>query len=569
MGDEPKAPPKCHLALAKGALVVQGPVNARMYDTIATLPGKRRRVDGILYIQATEENLNHILGRHPDIEMESKIRALLDNFQEQNKKNQAEAEKQRKEAKLETENFPFKSTPYTHQLNDFVRYAREKLIALFYEMGAGKTKVTLDLAAYKYSIGEIDTLIVIAPNGVHRQWVTEQLAEHLPDFTNYKAFFLQSGKRRSGRDNFEEVYDYEEGLRVFTFNVECFASQTGQKALLRIMSSSNKVMMIIDESTKIKNHKAKRTQFILKTGEKAVVRGILNGTPVTQGVQDLFSQMLFLDDKILGSQNYYVFQHKYLVMGGYENRSVVGYRNLEEIQTRVDKVASRILKEDCLDLPEKIFVDREIDMSEEQWRVYDEIREDFITTLKDGTELTVAEAMARVIKLQQVLCGHVKTPDGTKRIGDSRAKEVVEIMSEAPGKMIIWHRFIEDAEMIKEALADAGIKFAHYTGSSDERAEAIQKFRDEEDCRAFIANPQSASTGLNLTVATCAIWYSPSFSLSDYLQANDRCHRIGQHYPVTYIHLKVPKTIDGKVLSALRRKQELAHTVIDLRDLML
>ena len=572
MYDDQKGATGPRLAVVKGALTLEGGVSGKMYDTLATLPGKRRRVDNVLYIQATEDNLFHILARHPEINRDNKVAALIENFEEIRRKKQIEAERQRRDAVLETENFPFKSEPYMHQKEAFSRFCRAEYFALFFEMGAGKTKCLLDIAAYKYSIGEIDTLVIIAPNGVHRQWVTEQLGDHLPDFTHYKGYFHTSSKRKKNRDNFNEVYDYEEGLRVFTFNIESLASETGKKTLSHVMDSSGKVMLVVDESTKIKSHRAKRTQFILKAGEKAVCRAILDGTPITQGVQDLFSPCLFLSEKVLGISNYYVFQNRYLVMGGYEGRQILRYKNVEEIQERVDAISMRVLKEDCLDLPDKIFIDREVEPSDEQWRIYNEIKEDFLTVMEDGTEITVTEAMTRVMKMQQVLCGHIKDGEGrTIRIDDSRAREVVEIMNEGAGKTIVWCRFTEDTNIIMQLLTEAKIGHVRYTGqeNADEKRAAIEKFRNDPDCLVFIANPMAAGTGLNLTVANTAIWYSPSFSLGDYLQANDRCHRIGQHFPVTYIHLKAPKTIDGKILNALHRKQDVARTVMDIREMFL
>ena len=224
--------------------------------------------------------------------------------------------------------FKFKTKPFAHQLKVFLESRRKRNFALLMEQGTGKTKVALDTAAYLYLNGKIDTLVVIAPNGVHRAWVNKEIPIHMA--CKHKATFYSAQMKKTQQENFDAVLEYKDGLRIFSFNVEAFTSLVAQKAMMKVLKN-NKVMMVVDESSKIKTPGAKRTKLITFFGRSAVCRRILTGTPITKGPEDLFAQFKFLNPDILGFTAFYKFRARYCIMGGFENRQIIAYQNIEEL----------------------------------------------------------------------------------------------------------------------------------------------------------------------------------------------------------------------------------------------
>jgi SNF2 family DNA or RNA helicase len=454
--------------------------------------------------------------------------------------------------------FKFKTKPFAHQLKVFMESRRKRNFALLMEQGTGKTKVALDTAAYLYLNGKIDTLVVIAPNGVHRNWVNKEVPIHMA--CDYKATFYSAQMKKTQQENFDAVLEYKDGLRIFSFNVEAFTSTVAQKAMMKVLKN-NKVMMVVDESSKIKTPGAKRTKLITFFGRSAVCRRILTGTPVTKGPEDLFAQFKFLNPDILGFTAFYKFRARYCIMGGFENRQIVAYQNTEELTEKVKQSSYRVLKKDCLDLPAKIYQRHYVSMSKAQEKLYNEIKRDFITEL-NGNEIQAPEAITRLLRLQQILCGWFPTEHSIEPIDkiNLRLKGLEEVLSNITGKVIIWARFRADLKAIEGLLGSQAVSY-HGGVSDDDREEAVSRFQNDDKVRYFISNPQAGGTGLTLTAAEYAIYYSNSFDLEQRLQSEDRCHRIGTTGNVTYIDIECQKSIDTKIIKALRDKKNLADII--------
>jgi len=454
--------------------------------------------------------------------------------------------------------FKFKTKPFAHQLKVFMESRRKRNFALLMEQGTGKTKVALDTAAYLYLNGKIDTLVVIAPNGVHRNWVNKEVPIHMA--CDYKAVFYSAQMKKEQQENFDAVLKYKDGLRIFSFNVEAFTSLVAQKTMMKVLKN-NKVMMVVDESSKIKTPGAKRTKLITFFGRSAVCRRILTGTPVTKGPEDLFAQFKFLNPDILGFTAFYKFRARYCIMGGFENRQIIAYQNTEELTENVEKSSYRVLKKDCLDLPDKIYQRHYVSMSKAQEKLYNEIKRDFITEL-NGNEIQAPEAITRLLRLQQILCGWFPTEHSIEPIDkiNLRLKGLEEVLSNITGKVIIWARFRADLKAIEGLLGDKAVSY-HGGVSDDDREEAVNRFQNDDEVRYFISNPQAGGTGLTLTAAEYVIYYSNSFDLEQRLQSEDRCHRHGTTTNVTYIDIECQKSIDTKIIKALRDKKNLADII--------
>ena len=319
----------------------------------------------------------------------------------------------------------------------------------------------------------------------------------------------------------------------------------------------------MDESSRIKHPGALRTKAILKFGQMASYRRILTGTPITKGAEDLYSQFRFLDPYILKHDSFYSFRARYCVMGGFESKQVVAYQNLSELTRNIEGHSFRVLKRDCLDLPDKIYQRHPVELSKNQRRLYDQMRKEFVAEM-DGERVDSPLALTRILRLQQIVCGWFPGDDGVKAIDEKknpRLEALLDIISNIDSsKVIIWSRFRADQKVLECALKQLSVSY-HGGVPNDERATAVKRFQEDPDVRFFIGNPATAGLGLNLTAASYAIYYSNSFDLETRLQSEDRCHRIGTKNNVTYIDLEAPRTVDSKIIKALRAKKSVADLV--------
>lgn len=470
---------------------------------------------------------------------------------------------------IESFNFPFKTEPFEHQKRAFFISKDKKNFGYFMEMGTGKSKVLIDNIAYLYSKGEIDAAVIVAPNGVHRQWVEEQLPAHMPEWVEYDSMFYKAGDKKIVQ-RISEMVDKKGILRIFTFNCDCFSRKEGTN-LIKTVLHKTKAMLALDESTRFKTPGSLRTKNALSAAPMAWYRRILSGAPVTKGIEDLYSQMKFLDPDILGFNSFYTFRNKYCILGGWEGRQIVGYKNVEELQKRIAGHSFRVTKSECLDLPEKIYTTRTVELSKEQKICYDQLKEDYFTMV-DGKVVDATMAITRLMRMQQVICGMLPIisedtleTTGYKDLESNRLKLCIELVQEAEGKIIIWSRFVRNINQIELELKKLGIDCVTYYGdvSNQKRAENIKRFKEHPDCKVFIAQPASGGTGLNLAVANTVIYYSNDFNADTRWQSEDRAHRIGQKSNVTYIDIIAEKTIDRKIMKALRDKKSVADLVID------
>ena len=330
--------------------------------------------------------------------------------------------------------------------------------------------------------------------------------------------------------------------------------------------------MAIDESTTIKNPNAKRTKNILLLGKHAQYRRILTGSPVTKSPLDLYSQCAFLDEQLLGHVSYYTFRNRYAVMvdrnfGGRRVQIVGSYQRLDELEEILKEFSYRVQKKDCLDLPKKIFINRTVELTPEQKSAYATMKSAALAQLK-GKMATAPHVLTQLMRLHQITCGHLKSDDGEiTNFKHNRIEELIDVIDEMEGKVIIWANYVHDIEEItKELEKEYGEGcVAQYYGqvSSEDRQKAIKDFQDPKSkVKYFVGNTQTGGYGITLTAASNVIYYSNSYDLEKRLQSEDRAHRIGQHKPVTYVDLIAEKTVDEKIIKALRKKINIASTVM-------
>ncbi len=253
-------------------------------------------------------------------------------------------------------------------------------------------------------------------------------------------------------------------------------------------------------------------------------------------------------------------------MGSHSFQQIIGYRNLSELTDKLAGFSYRVTKEDALDLPPKIYTTREVALTDEQCRHYNSLKSAAIALLEDGELVTASEVMTKLLRMQQVLCGHLKTDDGELvEVKSNRLQAMLDTVEEMTGKVIIWSRFRYDIKAIVAALSKvhgSGSVVSYFGDTTDEqRQDAITSFQ-KGDARFFVGNPQTAGYGLTLTAANNVIYYANDYNLETRMQSEDRCHRIGQNKSVLYVDLVVPGTVDINIAKSLQGKINLAGATL-------
>ena len=468
-------------------------------------------------------------------------------------------------------NYKFKTKPYEHQLKALERSWDKEYFAYFMEMGTGKTKVLIDNLAMLYDKGKVNGALIIASKGVVGTWYNNELPNHLPDHIEQITVLWKSNITKKQQEDLDTLFSEGEGLHILIMNVEALSTDKGLKFAEKFLSC-HETLIAIDESTTIKNPGAKRTKNIVALGKAAKYRRILTGSPVTKSPLDLFSQCAFLHEELLESGSYYSFKNRYAVMkphnfGGRRVQLVHSYQRLDELADILKGFSYRVLKEDCLDLPDKVYIKREVELSKEQKEAYSTMKSAALASLK-GKMATAPHVLTQMMRLHQITCGHLKNDDGTTTdLKNGRIDELIDRLDVVEGKVIIWANYIHDIEaLVKTISKEYGEEtVVQYYGktSSDDRAKAIKSFQDPKSkVKYFIGNPQTAGYGITLTEAGTVVYFSNGYDLEKRLQSEDRAHRIGQKKSVTYVDFIAPKTVDEKIVKALRNKIDIASQVM-------
>lgn len=473
-------------------------------------------------------------------------------------------------------NYKFKTKPYAHQLTALEKSWNKENFAYFMEMGTGKTKVLIDNVAMLYDKGKIDGVLIVAPKGVVKTWYEQELPTHLPDHIENVSILWQPNITKTQQEKLESLFEIESALHILVMNVEALSTDKGVKFANKFINS-HKALMAIDESTTIKTPTAKRTKNIIGIGQHAKYKRIMTGSPITKNPLDLYTQCEFLDPWLLDFSSYYAFRNRYAEMKtmhvhGRSIQVVDKFQNLGELSDTVKQFSYRVLKEDCLDLPPKVFIKRHVALTPEQKKVYEQMKKAAMAVL-NGKVTTTMTVLTQLMRLHQITCGYVTADDGTvQAVESNRLNELMSILEDTDGKVIIWANYQTSVSDIMKALTKkyGANSFVHYYGLTpqEDRQDNIRKFQNDPECRFIIGTPQTGGYGITLTQANTVIYYSNSYDLEKRLQSEDRAHRIGQKKTVTYIDLISEDTVDEKIVKALRDKINIASEVMgeELKD---
>lgn len=469
-----------------------------------------------------------------------------------------------------TSNFEHGLPPMKHQREVFQQSKDMRYFALWWEMGTGKSLTLIDTFNWLYLKGEIDGVIIISDKGAYLNWPITEIPKCMSPMYKTRISVWSSAKQVPDLVGEDDVLD------ILVMNVEAFS---GDRALAHAerFIKSHYTLIAVDEATSIKNIKSERTKNLIKLARKCDYRRILTGTPIVQSPLDVYAQCEFLEPGLLGHRTFVGFRSEYAEMrrmtfGSRSFDQIVGYRNLDKLTKKLESFSSRILKKDCLDLPEKIYEIVYVEQTTEQKKLYDDLKTYAMSQFEQGL-LTSTSAITTINKLHQINCGHVKLDDGMIiDIPNNRISQLSVLLEKIPGKVLIWCAFQRDVELILKHLGQSQESYpVHYYGKSspDDRARALELFTNDPKCLWFVGTAATGGKGLTLIQATSTIYYSNSDSAEDRWQSEDRNHRKGQTNQVTYHDLVVPGTVDEKILKALKRKEDLAFQVLDkFRDLI-
>ena len=467
-------------------------------------------------------------------------------------------------------NYKFKTKPYEHQITALEKSWNKEVFAYFMEMGTGKSKVLIDNISMLYDKGKINAALIVAPKGVYQNWYDTEVPVHMVDHIEKNMVLWKANINKKQQSKLSTLFEETHKLKLLIMNVEAFSTKKGLDFASSFLNS-HQTLMAIDESTTIKNPDAKRTKNIVALGKAAKYRRILTGSPVTKSPLDLYKQCEFLDEFLLDHASYYSFRTRYAVMktanfGGRSVQIVVAYRNLAELSEKLSPFSYRCLKEDCLDLPDYTYTKRIIQLTPEQQKIYNQMKQVALAQL-DGKMMTTQSAMVQLMRLHQITCGHFTADDGSiKKIKNDRLSTLVDILQEVENKAVIWAHYRNDIASIIEAVEKTFGKDSYVTyygdTTNEERQNAIKQIQDPNSkVRFIIGTPQTGGYGITLTGANTMVYYANGYDYEKRIQSEARINRAGQTKKMTYIDIIAEKTIDEKIVKALRNKMNIATKI--------
>lgn len=478
--------------------------------------------------------------------------------------------------------------PFSHQIAATLRVVDKVAYALLMEMGTGKTKVLIDDFAMRVEANEAADLLIVAPTGVYRGWEKEW-RDHAPEWLVERALVARwwSGGGVQHRRALEQFLRAKSRPRVFLVNAEALSSvQEAAEACKIFLTSRTKQSGTIgvDESTLMRDPSSNRTSTIMELRPLATHRRIATGLPTPRSPLDLYGQFAFLDWRILNQRIFHAFKSRYAIMkkisvprhdrvgpdGEALSRSVnitVGYRNVEELRDLIAPYSFRVTKEQCLDLPPKLYEREDVDFTAEQTRVYTELKRQATSELSSMAHVTATDVMTRRTRLLEICLGFVTDEGGVvHRVASNRMRQLLELLDRSRGKAIIWaprHFALQDVydSIGKEFGKGTVVRFWGQV-KDQEREEAVSRFQGDQETRWFVGNPSTAGRGRTLTEASLVVYYGCTSDLEHRLQSEDRAHRAGLRHAVTYVDMVAPGTVEEKNLALLRAKIDLASVVL-------
>lgn len=464
--------------------------------------------------------------------------------------------------------------PMAHQVGMLDTSWGLKASAWFAKMGTGKTFATIHLAFARWIAGEIDAVVIICPSTLRSVWRKE-----FAKFATGPYEFRSHEQRSTWYDEYCRDTPRDR-LQVLAVSVEGLGISAGlYDSVCQFYAQGKRIFTVCDESSRIKNPDAKRTERTIELGKVSDYKLILNGTPIALGIQDLWSQYEFLDPNIIGMGDYWAFKTRYIVKGGYENKQIVGYQNVDELMAMVAPYTAVVGKE-VLDLPPKVMTERFIEITPEQKKLLRLIAKGSSPD-PDAPYIKAENVLEKVLRARQVVGGWLPKGKITMSEVDGEMFETVTTelipLEKNPkldglleliddnfdgSKFIIWSTFVHEIEAIRDTLTKkygAAAVECYYGGTAmEDRSRIEDRYCNDPKMRFFIGHPTAAGLGLTLISGEndVMVYYSGTNAYIDRAQSEDRAHRIGQKNTVTIVDMIAEKTIDEVIVASIHGKMD-------------
>ncbi len=460
-----------------------------------------------------------------------------------------------------------KANLFQHQVRGYnmalINFTLRRGFGFLFEMGCGKTLTAIAVAGTLYAEHNINKLLVVAPTSVCSVW-PEDFGK-FADFPHLEKIML--GTKSQRLKQLKELESFPcEALKVAVINYE----SVWRDDIFDKLVDFNANMIICDESQRIKTHDAQQSKAMHKLGDLARYKLILSGTPVQNNAVDLYSQYRFLDPTVFGN-NFYKFRNRFCVMGGFNKRQIVNYKDLDLLIKKEHSIAYRVTKKEALDLPEQTFETRYITLTPSEKKLYNTLKKESATELANGGTISASTVLTKLLRLQQFTGGFV-IADGEEKpqqIGTGKINALEDIVDDyvidSGKKLVIFARFRAELDLIQKLLDKKKLKYGVIYGDIklSDRGEIVKDFQENEETKVFLAQIDTAGLGITLTAADTCVYYSVNFNYAAYSQSLARIHRIGQRNTCTYIHLTTKRTVDELIMKALHKKEDLAKTIVD------
>lgn len=446
-----------------------------------------------------------------------------------------------------------------HQREAVAKQARSRVGALFMDMGTGKSRTAIELAHYRAS--RIRNVVWFCPVSL-KETIRHEIRKHTDAAPEDICVFDDKIRQRNINTRCSW---YVVGIESMSSSVRCkFAADS---------IISERSMVIVDESSYIKGHRSERTNWITQISQRARYRLILTGTPITQGVQDLYAQMRFLSPRILGYSSFYSFSNNHLEYSEKYPGMIVRAHHTEWLAAKIQPYVYQVTRQECMNLPNRLYETRVCSLTNSQAMEYENAKWRILNLIDADGELDSYAIFQLFTQLQQIASGFVRCEENGKCIdkdlNHNRLELLQQVVTEcdSSAKIIVWAKYRHNIHAITETLENTfGEKCCEqYYGDIREkdRSEAIARWQDPQGPRILVATQSTGSHGLNLTEATYVIFYNNGFKYADRIQAEARIHRYGQRRQVTYIDVTTDSGIDERINDALRKKGD---TLKDFRD---
>lgn len=455
--------------------------------------------------------------------------------------------------------------------------------ALLWGMRTGKTRTIIKTAEKLALHKGIKGVLIMAPNGVHSNWIRRELPKWSQEYTG--AFWNSNLSREDDiqfHHSLDRAFGYKSrGIRYLAVNDEALINERAQRAIQAFrVSCQDKILLVADESSLFRRPGAQRTRLIRGLAHKFTYKRILDGTAIFNSPLHAFSQYEILRREALGFRTFKDFKARYAVYvkqrrgNGRSFEKLAGYQNMDELREKLAYWSSVVMREDCDDMPELIRAPREVVMSDRQRRAYKQMVTELLVEIGDQ-EIEATHGGAKVLKLQQILAGYVLDARGNVVNIDSKPPILDAMMDEVngtAGKAIIWCRFREDIRRVVERLKAEGRGVVEYHGGVSPRMRevAIDRFQNDRRITDFVGQPQAGGRGLDLSAADLVLWFSCTPDAIITAQGDERGTMMGGK-AVNIITLATTGTVHDGIVLSNTNKVALADQVSGrgLRDLLL